>query len=110
MTEKEVKAFYNSKEWKRKRLDILARDRGECQDCIRRLADARKHGIRLHGEDAKIKAACEVHHIKELREYPSLKLDGDNLTSLCSNCHNIRHGREPKHFNKKKPRLTEEMW
>lgn len=33
MTEKEIKRFYNSKEWKRKREKILQRDNYECQDC-----------------------------------------------------------------------------
>ena len=42
MTDKEVKHFYNTKEWKRKREQILSRDFHECQDCRRRLAEAIK--------------------------------------------------------------------
>lgn len=40
----------------------------------------------------------EVHHIQELKEHPELGLDDDNLVSLCTQCHNLRHGRAPKRF------------
>lgn len=110
MTEQEVKKFYNSKKWKLKRLDILKRDHFECQDCIERLRQAAVNGEQLQGEDREIRRAEEVHHIKELREYPELGLEDDNLISLCTQCHNIRHGRYIKRFVKKKKRLTEEMW
>lgn len=110
MTEKEVKKFYNSKVWKTKREEILKRDRRECQDCVRRLQDAAVEKVILAGEDRKIRAAVEVHHIKELRDYPELKLDDDNLISLCTQCHNVRHGRNVKRFVKKKKRVTEERW
>lgn len=110
MTEKDVKKFYNSKKWKLKRIDILKRDRFECQDCIARLHNAAVNGTQLKSEDRKIRRAEEVHHIKELREYPELGLEDENLISLCTQCHNIRHGRYVKHFVKRKKRLTEEMW
>ena len=110
MTEKEVKSFYNSKEWKRKRIEILERDKSECQDCVQRLKDAAENEIILTGEDRKIRRAQEVHHIQELREHPELKLDDSNLISLCTQCHNIRHGRNPKRFMRRKKRLTEEKW
>lgn len=110
MTDKEVKQFYNSKKWKKKRLDILKRDRYECQDCAKRLQEAAAKGIQLRADERKIRRAEEVHHIKELKEYPELGLDDDNLTSLCIPCHNIRHGRNPKRFVKRKKRLTEEKW
>ena len=110
MTEKEVKKFYNSKNWKIKRIEILKRDCFECQDCIKRLKEAAVNGTQLRGEDREIRKATEVHHIKELREYPELALDEDNLISLCTKCHNARHGRYIKQFVKKKKRLTEEKW
>lgn len=110
MTEKEVKAFYNSGQWKHKREDILERDHHECQDCRERLKKAASKGMQLPGWQRKIWPAEQVHHIKELRDYPSLALDDDNLISLCTRCHNIRHGREPNKFVKKKKRLTEEKW
>lgn len=110
MTEKEVKKFYNSKNWKIKRVDILKRDHFECQDCVKRLKEAAANGTQLHGEDRRIRQATEVHHIKELKEYPELGLEDDNLISLCTKCHNARHGRYIKQFVKKKKRLTEEKW
>ena len=110
MTDKEAKAFYNSSNWKRKREDILDRDCHECQDCRKRLRDAVKEKKRLRGEDAKIRTATEVHHIKELKERPELALDDDNLISLCTQCHNIRHGRNPKRFVRKKKPVSVERW
>lgn len=110
MTDKEVKKFYNSGKWKKKRLDILERDHYECQDCVKRLQEAAIKSIRLSAEERKIRRAEEVHHIKELKEYPELGLDDDNLISLCTRCHNVRHGRYPKKFIKRKKRLTEEKW
>lgn len=110
MTDKEAKKRYNSKEWKLKRNDILMRDCNECQDCVQRLKTAAVNGTQLHGEERKIRRAQEVHHIKEMKEYPELWLDDDNLISLCTQCHNIRHGRNPKRFVKKKKYLTEEKW
>lgn len=110
MTDKEAKRFYNSRKWKKKRVDILKRDHHECQDCVKRLKEAAVNGTKLAADDRKIRRAVEVHHIKDLKEYPSLGLDDDNLISLCVECHNIRHGRYPKKFVKRKPRLTEEKW
>lgn len=110
MTDKEVKHFYNTAEWKSKREQILNRDFHECQGCRRRLAEAMKKGIVLHGEDRIIRPAHEVHHIKELKEHPELALVDENLISLCTQCHNIRHGRNPHRFVKRKKRLTEEKW
>ena len=102
MTDKETKAFYNSSAWKQKRLQILERDHYECQDCRRRLKDAVAAGHILQGEDRKIRRAEEVHHIVELKEHPELGLEDDNLISLCVKCHNLRHGRTPRRFQRKK--------
>lgn len=110
MTEKEAKAIYNSSEWKEKRISILKRDCFECQDCRKRLMDAAQRKEKLHGEDAKIRRATQVHHIKELREHPELAFADDNLISLCAQCHNIRHGRHPKRFVRKKKLVSVERW
>lgn len=110
MTEKEKKKFYNSKQWKHKRIEILNRDRYECQDCVKRLQEAVKNNIILPAYERKIRPACEVHHIMELSEHPDLALDNDNLVSLCVQCHNIRHGRSVKIFAKKKEPVSEERW
>lgn len=106
MTDKEAKKIYNSKLWKNKRISILSRDRWECQDCLKRV----KAGEQLPGYDSKIHRAVTVHHIKELKDYPELALNDENLISLCAKCHNIRHGREPQKFNVPKKRITDEMW
>lgn len=110
MTDKEVKAIYNSRRWKVKRLDILKRDKFECQDCRQRLRDAAEKGVRLYGEDAKIRRAEEVHHIKELKEHPELAFEDDNLISLCIDCHNLRHGRKLHAIRRKKKIVSEERW
>lgn len=85
--------FYKSKEWLRKRDDILDRDNNECQKC------KRSGGFS--------KATC-VHHKKHLRDYPELGLTDSNLESLCDACHNEEHP-EKLHKEVKKP-LTEERW
>lgn len=110
MTDKEAKAFYNSSAWKDKRIEILNRDHQECQDCRKRLRDAVAAGIVLRGEDRKVRSAEEVHHIEELKEHPELGLDDDNLISLCKMCHNLRHGRAPRRFRRKKKLVSKEMW
>lgn len=110
MDDREAKAFYNSKEWKSKRLQILERDHYECQACRERLRLAAAEGKRLYGKDAKIRRATEVHHKKELKDYPRLRLDDDNLVSLCVKCHNDKHGRRTKEFAKKKKVVSEEKW
>lgn len=109
MTDKEKKKFYNSKKWKTKRIEILARDKYECQDCIARLKAAKENNIELKGNDRLIRRAEEVHHIKELEERFDLRLDDDNLISLCVQCHNIRHGRYVSYVRKKPP-ISEEKW
>ena len=109
MTDQEVKQVYNSARWQRVRDRILIRDRYECQDCIQRLRTAAEKEERLFGEDAKIRRATQVHHIKELKENPELAFDEENLISLCTQCHNIRHGRQPKRFVKKKEPVRRKM-
>ena len=110
MTDQEVKQVYNSARWQQVRDRILIRDRHECQDCIQRLRTAAEKEERLFGEDAKIRRATQVHHIKELKENPELAFDEENLISLCTQCHNIRQGRQPKRFVNKKEPVTEEKW
>jgi len=52
---------------------ILERDHGLCQECLR------------HG---RYTPATAVHHKQELLERWDLRLDPDNLESLCDECHN----------------------
>lgn len=72
----QIKRFYKSKEWKRKRKEILRRDNYECQRCKR---------------EGGFSKATTVHHIKHLDEHPELALVDSNLESLCSTCHNVEH-------------------
>ena len=37
--------------------------------------------------------AVHVHHVRPIRERPDLRLDGQNLLSLCAQCHNRRTAR-----------------
>ena len=68
--------FYTLKVWKDKRRYILARDKYLCKECAK------------YGRNTE---ATTVHHIKEIDEYPELKLKNDNLVSLCASCHNKQH-------------------
>lgn len=91
--DEESNKFYKTYKWVKKRKEALLRDNNECQEC-------KKNG-RYH------KAEC-VHHIKELKKYPELALDINNLTSLCNRCHNLIH---EKHLSKAKPKfINEEKW
>lgn len=96
--------------WKTKREEILERDHYECAHCKERLRKASEKGIILYGEESKIRRATEVHHVKEMKKFPELWLEDDNLISLCTQCHNIVHGRNPKHFVRKKNIVAEERW
>jgi 5-methylcytosine-specific restriction endonuclease McrA len=39
----------------------------------------------------RIRPAEVVHHIKEAKDYPALRLDLSNTMSLCKACHNKIH-------------------
>ena len=82
MTDREAKAFYNAAAWKHKRMQILERDHYECQDCRKRLQEAKEKDVRLPAMDAKIRRATQVHHIMELKEHPELALDDEFQSTL----------------------------
>lgn len=69
---KEADRFYHSRQWKRAREQVIARDGGLCRNCKRR-------GI--------VKKFDVVDHIKEMKD-GGLKLSLDNLECLCHSCHN----------------------
>lgn len=65
--------FLTSKQWKFKRQEILERDKYHC--------------IRCWYKYNKINIAdLQVHHIKSRRDYPELRLDDDNLLTVCKKC------------------------
>lgn len=70
--------FYKSKAWLRKRQRILKRDDYLCREC-------RRFG--------RVTGATTVHHVLPRESHPELRLDTDNLVSLCATCHNTMHDR-----------------
>ena len=59
-------------DWRRVRLQALERDRHLCQDCLLRKI---------------LTPAEEVHHVIPIELAPHLRLELDNLRSLCKPCH-----------------------
>ncbi len=102
----DVHRFYTSPEWRRKRREVFDQDHFECQVCKNKYKRYTK--------------ATTVHHIKELRHFPSLCLSSyytnesgmkeRNLISVCKYCHETEcHPERMGKYEKKKP-LTEEKW
>ena len=96
--------FYDTPEWRRKRREILKRDKGECQ---------------VHKAKGEYRRATHVHHVKHLDKYPELALEdyyidehGEKqrqLISVCKDCHETVCHPERLRWNKKEA-LTEERW
>ncbi|WP_270578005.1 HNH endonuclease [Caldibacillus thermoamylovorans] len=78
MSKDYAKAFYKSQKWIRKRELILKRDEYKCREC-------KRYG--------KTSPATTVHHVIPLDQRPDLKLNINNLISLCDKCHNQMHNR-----------------
>ena len=87
-----IKGFYRTYAWKKKRLQILARDKHACQEC-------RKQG--------RYSKAEIVHHIKHLQDEPGLALTDDNLESVCKGCHEKLH---PERNREKRSFVNAERW
>lgn len=112
-TDQQCRKFYNSSAWKRKRIEILRRDSFMCVVCRKRL----ESGDDLPITQRRIRKAYTVHHIKELRDFPELRLDNDNLISVCHECHDEIHHRTHEHLKQwqfkpgeKKKQIAEELW
>ncbi|WPC19432.1 HNH endonuclease [Pediococcus inopinatus] len=81
-----VVAFYHTREWQAMRKEVLSRDKGLCQVCLKQ---------------GRITPANTVHHIQPIRTFKngknvitdgwSKRLDEDNLESICAACHNREH-------------------
>jgi 5-methylcytosine-specific restriction enzyme A len=99
--------FYNSKEWRKKRLEALSRDHNECQNCKDRGKVTTIDNTKKFKD--KRKDSLHVHHIKELTERPDLALELNNLKTVCRNCHNEEHERLEKVRTKPKF-VNEERW
>ena len=75
--------FYGSRKWKSLRKAVRSRDKGLCQECL-------KKGIVRQGD--------AVHHIVALNESnvddETISLNADNLITLCTDCHAAKHRTE----------------
>ena len=79
-TDKDItELFYHSKEWRKVRKKVLARDKRECQVC----KDLGKVTVNN----------LLVHHIYILEYYYNKRLDIDNLVTVCHGCHELIHDR-----------------
>lgn len=76
--ENKMVKFYQSPQWRRVRAERLKSDNYECQSC------------KAQGKYSK---AQNVHHKKEVKEFPRLALDVENTESLCIVHHNEVHDR-----------------
>lgn len=96
-TDEQCRRFYKSYAWKKKRIKVLEIDNYECRHC-------KEQGRLTTQHDATL----EVDHIKELKDYPELSLEENNLQTLCRTCHNIKHGRFG--FERKESKWEDERW
>jgi 5-methylcytosine-specific restriction protein A len=44
--------------------------------------------------DGRVTPATEIHHRRELREYPELRFEEENLEALCKSCHSRETNRK----------------
>ena len=91
------KKFYDDIDWKRLSKRILERDNNECQECK---AEGRLT-IKQH------KKKLDVHHKKELEQFPELAYEESNLETVCVHHHNIL---DNKVHIKKYKYINEERW
>ncbi|WP_084040620.1 HNH endonuclease [Gracilibacillus boraciitolerans] len=67
------KSFYNSQAWKDLKSDCYQRDKGCCVECGKLV-----YGKQVHH-----------HHKIPIAVQPNLKLDKDNVVTVCNQCHNV---------------------
>lgn len=109
LTEQECRAFYNGMKWRNMRSYIKEKNNYECQECKRQGKVSLDIYEKNKNDRKKIKLV--VHHIKELKDYPELALDEDNLETLCVECHNMIHDRNFKsNFKHRESKWKDENW
>ena len=91
--------FYKDSYWINLSKSIRERDNNECQEC-------KKEGkltIKQHNKK------LDVHHIKELEQFPELAYEPFNLETVCVHHHNEL---DNKHINgtPRKKFINEERW
>jgi len=104
--------FYQCKAWRGKnglRYEALKRDNYECQECKRKGKVTTLNQDKVDDKEEEKKVKLEVHHIKEVKEFPELALNLENLKTVCVDCHNKEHKRLDK-FIKKKKFWNDERW
>lgn len=109
LSKQECRIFYNGMEWRNMNSYIKDRDNYECQECKR----SGKVSLDIYekNKNDRKKIKLVVHHIKELKDYPELALDENNLETLCVDCHNKIHGRNFKtNFKYREPKWKDETW
>lgn len=100
----ELEQFYQTKEWKELRAEVLIDNHYECAECIKRGRYTR--------------AVC-VHHVNEVRNRPDLALSKyytdqegkqhKQLIPLCNTCHNEIHDKLGK-WQRKGKFINVERW
>ena len=70
---KVINSFYQSREWRMLRAEVMRRDKGLCVNCLKQ---------------GKYSQAKSVHHIVKVKDDWSRRLDMDNCKALCDRCHN----------------------
>lgn len=95
------KKFYDDKDWKKLSKRILERDNNECQEC-------KKEGkVTIKEHNKKL----DIHHKKELEQYPELAYCEENLETVCVHHHNVLDNKNPfKNKIIKKKFVNEERW
>lgn len=88
----EMKSFYQSKRWKKKREQVLRAHDYLCQESLR-------YGRRIE--------ATDIHHIFPIEFYPELKWCTWNLVPLCKDMHNKMHDRDSHHLTREGQRLMD---
>lgn len=73
--DKRSAAFYNSKEWKAKRVEILNKNNYICVHCLK---------------NKTLNTATCVDHITPLKIRWDLRLANKNLQPLCDKCHRVK--------------------
>lgn len=99
-----IAEFYQTKEWKELRAEVLDAYNNECQECLKR--------------GRYTKADC-VHHVNEVKHRPDLALSKTftneegktqkQLIPLCNTCHNIVHDKLG-NWQRKDKFVNKERW
>lgn len=73
--------------WRKKREEILGRDKYQCQRC-----NPPAHELDYY--DAYADGRLEVHHKRYIAGRMAWEYDNEDLITLCSACHGVHHMRE----------------